>query len=49
MHQEQTPQSGPQTKQESAPRPVIHRVCMTCNNMFATTDYDERHCPKCKK
>ena len=49
MSHEQTPQSQTPTSKDAPPRPVIHRVCITCNNMFATTDYDERHCPKCKK
>lgn len=49
MTTSETPQSQPQTTKNEPPRPAIHRVCITCNNMFATTDYDERHCPKCKK
>lgn len=49
MQTEPTPPKQSPPKQDTPPRPVIHRVCMTCNNMFATTDYEVRHCPKCKK
>ena len=31
-------------------KPVIHRVCEGCNNMFATqAGSKERRCPNCRK
>ncbi|MBI4461930.1 MAG: hypothetical protein HY653_03395 [Acidobacteria bacterium] len=31
-------------------KPIIHRVCESCNNMFAThAGEEERRCPKCRK
>jgi len=39
-----------QTTEAEKPRPVIHRVCEACNNMFAThAGENERRCPKCRK
>ncbi len=31
--------------------PVIHRVCITCNNMFRVTpdNYQAKQCPNCRK
>ncbi len=33
------------------PKPVIHRVCVTCNNMFRVTpeNYEAKQCPNCHK
>jgi hypothetical protein len=30
---------------------VIHRVCISCNNMFKVTanNFTAKHCPKCHK
>ena len=43
-----------ETKTQTAvpvkPRPVIHRVCEACNNMFAThAGENARRCRKCRK
>jgi hypothetical protein len=39
-----------QTARDESDRPMIHRVCEGCNNMFAThADDPERRCPKCRK
>jgi hypothetical protein len=31
--------------------PVLHRVCIQCNNMFRVTPdkFDAKQCPKCHK
>jgi hypothetical protein len=31
--------------------PLIHRVCIQCNNMFtvAATNFDAKQCPACHK
>jgi hypothetical protein len=33
------------------PKPVLHRVCIQCNNMFRVTpeNYDAKQCPNCHK
>jgi len=37
-------------KEAGAERPVIHRVCEGCNNMFAThAGSKELRCPNCRK
>jgi len=38
-------QAGPDVK------PVIHRVCIQCNNMFRVTpeNFDAKQCPNCHK
>ncbi len=40
-----SPQSG------AVISPVIHRVCIQCNNMFRVTPdkFDAKHCPICHK
>ncbi|MBI4466302.1 MAG: hypothetical protein HY656_02590 [Acidobacteria bacterium] len=39
-----------QPAQESSDKPVIHRVCEGCNNMFAThPDSKQLRCPNCRK
>lgn len=32
-------------------KPVIHRVCIQCNNMFRVTpeNFDAKQCPNCHK
>jgi len=36
---------------EEEPKPIIHRVCSQCNNMFAVPAdrYDVKQCPSCHK
>lgn len=31
--------------------PVLHRVCIQCNNMFRVTpeNFEAKHCPNCHK
>jgi len=38
-------------KPEGKPPRIIHRVCISCNNMFEVTpeNYDAKHCPNCHK
>jgi hypothetical protein len=46
------PQHEPTTESHSGkPAPVIHRVCVTCNNMFRVSpeNYDAKQCPNCHK
>lgn len=40
-----------QQKPPEAKQPVIHRVCIQCNNMFTVTmdRFEAKHCPKCHK
>ena len=40
-----------ESKPESQPRLVIHRVCTTCNNTFQVTpeNYEAKQCPNCHK
>jgi hypothetical protein len=40
---------GASTAQES--QPVLHRVCIQCNNMFRVTakNFDAKQCPNCHK
>ena len=40
-----------ETKPDEKQQPVIHRVCITCNNMFRVTadNYEAKHCPNCHK
>jgi len=42
-----------QKKNPTAPpeSPVLHRVCIQCNNMFRVTPdkFDARQCPNCHK
>lgn len=37
--------------QPQAGQPVLHRVCITCNNMFRATpeNYEAKQCPNCHK
>jgi hypothetical protein len=47
MSEEQKPAAQPDAK----PKPVIHRVCIQCNNMFQVTPdrIDAKQCPNCHK
>ena len=47
MNQEQKSEHKPETKMGA----VIHRVCVTCNNMFRVTpeNYQAKLCPNCHK
>lgn len=40
-----------ETKREAKQQPVLHRVCVTCNNMFRVTpeNYEAKQCPNCHK
>ncbi len=40
-----------ESKSGTKPQPVIHRVCISCNNMFRVTpeNYEAKHCPNCRK
>ncbi|HEX2713374.1 MAG TPA: hypothetical protein VHM88_14335 [Candidatus Acidoferrales bacterium] len=40
-----------ESKPGNAPQPVIHRVCIQCNNMFRVTpdNYEAKQCPNCHK
>ncbi len=49
--QENTAQKTEAEQKKNPPEPVIHRVCVTCNNMFRVTPdhYDAKMCPNCHK
>ena len=51
MRQEQTSTPHTETKPGEPPKPVLHRVCITCNNMFRVSpeNYDAKQCPNCHK
>ncbi len=36
---------------DGKPAPVLHRVCIQCNNMFQVTPdrFDAKQCPNCHK
>lgn len=38
-------------KQDAGDKPKIHRVCITCNNMFEVTadNYESKQCRNCHK
>ena len=40
-----------ESKPDTNPKPVIHRVCIQCNNMFRVTPdkFDAKQCPACHK
>ncbi len=40
-----------ENKTDANPKPKIHRVCISCNNMFEVSidDYEAKHCPNCRK
>ena len=46
------PKHGPQEKPARPPAsPVLHRVCIQCNNMFRVPpeQFDAKQCPNCHK
>lgn len=52
MSEPQTHGTSSESKAESKqPQPVIHRVCIQCNNMFVVPfdRYDAKQCPNCHK
>lgn len=51
MSEPQTHQTNSESKSESKQQPVIHRVCIQCNNMFRVTidNIEAKHCPNCHK
>lgn len=45
MEETKTEQAAKETQ-----KPIIHRVCEACNQMFVTHPGEaERRCPKCRK
>lgn len=52
---DETPQTKTEHNAEPKPNPqsgpLIHRVCISCNNMFVVPleKYEEKHCPACHK
>jgi hypothetical protein len=40
-----------ESKPDASDKPKIHRVCISCNNMFEVTidNYEEKHCSVCHK
>lgn len=40
-----------ESKSVADAKPVIHRVCIQCNNMFRVTpqNFDAKQCPNCHK
>ena len=40
-----------QAEHKAPDGPVLHRVCITCNNMFRVSPdhYDAKQCPNCHK
>ena len=46
-----TENTAQKTERQTQPGPVIHRVCITCNNMFRVTpdNYEAKQCPNCHK
>ena len=51
MSQEPQQDTKTETKPDTSTAPVIHRVCVTCNNMFRVTpeNYEAKQCPACHK
>jgi hypothetical protein len=45
------PNPAAAAKPFSPQSPVLHRVCIQCNNMFTVTPdkYDAKQCPACHK
>jgi len=46
-----TEQQKTETTQQSSSQPVLHRVCITCNNMFRVPadNYEAKQCSNCHK
>ncbi len=51
MNETEKTATKPEADQAAPPKPVIHRVCIACNNMFTVTmdNYEAKHCPACHK
>ena len=51
MSSEENTAQKTETEQQPRPGPIIHRVCITCNNMFRVTpaNYEAKQCPNCHK
>ena len=51
MSTEPASQTKTEPKHGDKPEPVLHRVCVTCNNMFRVTpdNYEAKQCPTCHK
>ncbi len=51
MSSEENSAQKTETGQQARPAPIIHRVCITCNNMFRVTpdNYEAKQCPNCHK
>lgn len=47
----ETTKTEPHAEKPPAGAPVIHRVCIQCNNMFTVTmdRYEAKQCPNCHK
>jgi hypothetical protein len=42
---------SPEVKPGDPSQPLLHRVCIQCNNMFCVTPdrFDAKQCPNCHK
>ena len=51
MATQEHPEPAAENKPAKQPQPVLHRVCIQCNNMFQVTPehYDAKQCPNCHK
>jgi hypothetical protein len=51
MSPEETATEKTQAEHKAPGGTVIHRVCITCNNMFRVSPdhYDAKQCPNCRK
>jgi len=51
MTSQNQPHTPADPKSSEHPKPVLHRVCIQCNNMFRVTpdQYDAKQCPNCHK
>jgi hypothetical protein len=51
MSTEGSSQPTSETQPGKKPAPVLHRVCITCNNMFRVTpeNYEAKQCTTCHK
>lgn len=51
MSTEPAGHSKTETQAGDKPAPALHRVCVTCNNMFRVTpeNYEAKQCPTCHK
>jgi hypothetical protein len=52
MGEAQQSEAKPEEKPAGPPQqPMVHRVCIACNNMFLVPfdHYDAKHCPVCHK